>query len=84
MPHHALGKVTSCCGRQTACWRPTCCRLGSMSIGDPNKSPIIPIRRVQINKYYQTGNRYVGRSPNTDSALLALYFVVVIPIKMIW
>ena len=35
-----LGLVTSCCSRQTACWRPACCWLGwgSMSIGDPSKS----------------------------------------------
>ena len=35
-----LGLVTSCCGHQTACWRPACCWLewGSLSIGDPSKS----------------------------------------------
>ena len=36
----ALALVTSCCGCQTARWRPACCWLGwgSMSIGDPSKS----------------------------------------------
>ena len=36
----AIGLVTSCCGRQTACWSPACCWMGwgSMSIGDPSES----------------------------------------------
>ena len=36
----AICLVTSCCGHQTACWRPAYCQLGRVSfrIGDPCKS----------------------------------------------